>query len=257
MRSRTYRALVILVGCMSVALAAAQEEKEKGKRGPTFMRGRGFNELLALLSVPEVKTALKITSEESAFLKLLEEEQREKAQKFFASQEGVDRAERSEKWREWSTKQNAELAAQVSEIIGADRLKRLKQIELQTTGPRAIFAAETQKELGLTDDQRQQLDAIRDNAREEMAALFRSRTANGGATPKYDPEAAKKVFEDLTKRQNEKILALLTEKQKEKWKEMQGEPIDFKFDRSTFFRRGDGQRRPRGSRGQPPAPKAL
>ncbi len=234
LRMRTV--LVLWVGCMAVGLAAAQDDKEKkgGFRGRMSFRNPG--DLVSLLSFQEVKTALKLTSDEAAFVKLLEEENGEKVRKFFESQQDVSFQERGEKMREFFAKHNPEVEKQVGDILGPDRTKRLKQIRLQVNGPRLLLMGpDLQKDLGITEDQKAKLDDIRDSARNDMREIF--------ASSGNDPEARRKAFEDYNKKQSEKIVAVLTDKQKEKWKEMQGDPIDFKLDFTAGFggpgRRGD------------------
>lgn len=242
-----------LVGGIAVGGASGQDQgKTQGKgngrnrqRGGRTM-GRGSGDLVALLASPEVRTALKVTDDEAAFLKLLGEENQEKSRKFFESLNGLSREDRTEKIRDWSSKRAPEVDKQLTEIIGADRLKRLKQIRLQIAGTRSFSSPDVQKELGITSDQRTKIDAVRNSGREEFTSLFRSND---------DPDARQKAMEEFRKQQSEKVLAVLTDQQRQKWKEMQGEPIDFKLAPPQFAGgRGNGQRRQRGGN-RPPAEK--
>src|SRR5439155_18323809 len=98
----------------------------------------------------------------------------------------------------------------LSDILSADQIKRLKQISLQTRGAQAFADAEVQKELKLTDDQKDKIKTINDDARQEMQTLFQ---------PGGDREEAQKKMTALRKETMEKVMGVLTDDQKKAWKD--------------------------------------
>ena len=104
----------------------------------------------------------------------------------------------------------------VKEILKEDQQKRLDQVSLQVQGGRALARPEIAKKLGITEDQQGKIKEELTAAREKMQELFQDGPSD---------ETRKKV-QELNKQVGEKILAMLTDEQKTKWKEMTGK--DFK-----------------------------
>lgn len=212
--------------------------------GPGGPGGRG-GDLFGLLNAPEVKKALKVTDEEQAYLGILADEVRDKDREFFESIRNLSDDQRREKMRartETSEARSAETQKQIQEILGEERTNRLKQIRLQVGGVMALFSPEVSKEVGITDEQRDKVRETFEGARDEIRDVFLS---SGD-----DPDARRKAFDDFRKKQESKVLDILTDAQKAKWESMKGEPIDFKLDPPGFGTRGprgegDGNRGPR------------
>jgi tRNA A-37 threonylcarbamoyl transferase component Bud32 len=102
------------------------------------------------------------------------------------------------------------------DILNVDQQKRLRQISLQQQGVRALNnstreGTQISEELGLSDDQQGQIRGLIENARK------RSRD--------YSKEADRKIVEEIEKKLNAMVLAVLTSEQKTKWKEMTGKPF--------------------------------
>jgi hypothetical protein len=95
-------------------------------------------------------------------------------------------------------------------LTGAQR-HRLRQIGLQAEGPGAFGEAEVVSELKLTIEQRERIRTIEE---ETFFGWMRDPHGNSGK-----PTASKE------KSANERILAVLTEDQLRRWKEMTGEPM--------------------------------
>ncbi|HEY7152560.1 MAG TPA: serine/threonine-protein kinase [Gemmataceae bacterium] len=95
-------------------------------------------------------------------------------------------------------------------LTGAQRL-RLRQIGLQAEGPVAFGEAEVVSELKLTLEQRERIRTIEEEA---LFGGMRDPHGNSGKPPASQGKSAK-----------ERILAVLTEDQFRRWKEMTGEPM--------------------------------
>jgi hypothetical protein len=129
-----------------------------------------------------------------------------------------------------TAEQRAEFAKKSSEvrnkvlagILKPAQMKRLRQIELQQSGP---TDADSQKELGLSDEQKTKIKEIADKSREERRDL--------GKGFKDNPKETQEKMAKLTKDTTEKELAVLTDAQKKQWKEMTGEPFEVKIEPRT------------------------
>jgi len=125
---------------------------------------------------------------------------------------------------------NEETYKALADVLKPEQIKRLKQIQLQRQGTFAFMSPDTQMELKLTDDQKDKIKTIGDDARQEMGALFEEQ----------DQAARQKKMAAFQKETMEKITAVLTDDQKKTWKEMTGEPFEYKPDPGEGF--GGGRR---------------
>ncbi len=100
-------------------------------------------------------------------------------------------------------------------ILSEGQLNRLRQIGLQSEGPRAFYDPEVVTRLQLTAEQRDRIRAIE----EEWLFLWMNTAWPGRATstPGQTHRSDKPV--------DQRILALLTEEQTLRWKELAGEPF--------------------------------
>lgn len=203
---------------------------------------------LFLLRAEQVQKELKITDEQKTKLEQLGERLRKEAQERFSGMEGLSREERQKKFeemREQLEKEGAQRAAslkkELAEILQPEQLKRFRQIELQRERTAALLRPEVAETVGLTGEQKEQLEKIRDEAQEKARSLWQE--ARGG-----DREQFGKIREKMQQLRDEgekKAMAVLKPEQKQKLGEMMGEP--FELDESQLFRR-DGDR-PRGEGG--------
>lgn len=223
------------VGMLSLCSYGQEPGQGRGRgqgRGGMMGGGMGAGTLVMLASNEDVAKHLKLTDDQKAFLKLFGEELREESMKFFQGMRDLEPQEAGVKMREWAAKQGPEVDKKLAEILG-DKLKRLKQIRVQTAGS-MIFADPTfQKDLGITDEQKTKLTELQTAARDQMREIFQSAGD--------DPDARRKAMEDFQKEQTEKAMAILTDAQKTKLNELKGEPIDFKVDMRSMMGGGRGR----------------
>ena len=107
-------------------------------------------------------------------------------------------------------------------MLQPEQSKRLKQISLQMRGSQAFNEEEVQKTLNLTDDQKDKIKTINEDAGKEMQEIRQ------GAQGNFQ-EMGKKMAA-LGKETMDKVSSLLTDEQKKSWKEMTGDPFEFKFE---------------------------
>jgi len=204
---------VTVVALVASPVCAQQQRRGGGGRGAGAGMGPGGMSQLGLLAQKSVQEELKLTPDQ---VDKVTEAQR-KQQGARQGLADLSPEERTKKMQEMA-KENDKL---VADLLKPDQSKRLKQIQLQQQGAMAFTA-----------EQKQKLKDIQDMVTKERAAL-----RQGGGDRQ---EAAKKIA-DLTKKTNTEAMALLTEDQKAKWKEMTGEPFKGEIVQG-------GGRRPRNDR---------
>lgn len=109
----------------------------------------------------------------------------------------------------------------VKAILDGGQFTRFKEISLQVEGPRAIMRRDVEKELGLTDDQRDKIHDVMEQNRPQPP----HRGDDEGGRPPEPPrppsaEARQKVMDQIT--------TVFTQSQKEKWAAMLGKKFELK-----------------------------
>jgi hypothetical protein len=167
-----------------------------------------------------VQKELKMTPEQITKVDAKQQEVRQATQtargENFQQLSPEERAKVNEKVREIQQKA-------VNEILDATQQKRFHQLELQQQGPSAVTRKDVADELKLSEEQVTKIRAIQTQMNDDM------RAARQGVDLQ-NAEARSKMTEkvqEIQKASGEKVVALLTDKQKEQWKEMQGEAFKF------------------------------
>jgi Spy/CpxP family protein refolding chaperone len=176
--------------------------------------GRG-GDGVGLLSQKSVQDELKLSDEQKKKIEDLVAKQRENFKGFrdLSNEEKKTKAEAA-------AKANKE---EIGKILNQEQSKRFKQISLQTRGSRAFSEPEVVDALKLTDEQKDKIKGIQEDAGKEMREAFQ-----GGRE-----EAAKKM-ESIRKAADEKVMGLLTAEQKTKWKDLTGAPFTGKLEFQGF-----------------------
>lgn len=225
-----------------------QGRQDRG-RGPGGFRGRGggfspSGMIIGMALNDEVAKALQLNDEQKKYLELLRDQTRDEDREFFDSlDDKLSREERFEKFREYQAKRTPEFDKHIKEILGEEKLARLKQIRMQAFGAFALMSPDVAKEVEITDSQREQMGS----AMREVFSSMRERFQNGNGFG--DRDEMRKVFEEVRKEVDGKILGILTDRQKERWTKMVGEPVagvDMDKIRESM--------RPRGGPGGPGGP---
>jgi hypothetical protein len=182
----------------------------------------GRSPVLMLANQESVQAELKLTKEQIGKVAEVGKAMREKAENITET----DPKERMKKAMEIFTQAEKDVFA----MLNPEQAKRMRQIALQQQKlARAIESPEVAKELGLSEEQAKQVRAIRESATKEMSKL------SEGA--KSRAELRQKTAE-FAKATEERLLKVLTEEQRTRWREMLGAP--FKGE----FKQGFGLREP-------------
>lgn len=216
----------------------------QGRRGGGFGGQRGmFGGGLQLLTIKEVQTELKMTEPQVSKIQEKQQAISEKRREIFQNAQGGGNRE---EMMAAMQKLNEEQDKAVADILDSTQLKRYKQLELQRAGAGALNRKDVQESLKITEAQKTQIQEIQQKAGEEMRAMFQGGGNPQDLTPE-ERQARMKKFQDAQKATNDKVLAVLTDTQRNQFKQMQGEP--FKFPPMQF---GPGGRAGGGRPAAPP-----
>ena len=217
-------AIVVMASGAVLAQERQQRGQQRGQRGGFGGGGFGMGATF-YLNQKSVQEELKLSDEQVKKLKELSDKQREA----FQGLRDLSQEERRTKMQE-SAKATQKA---IGEILNDKQQKRLKQIELQQQGGRALANEDVAKTLNLTDEQKKKVQTILTEGRPAAGG-------GGGQRGQLDEEARKKM-EEARKARNEKILGVLNDEQKAKWKEMTGEPFTGKIEMPRFGGGGRGR----------------
>ncbi len=222
------------IGILALAVIVLASRPGLAQRGQgRGIGGGGFGPSnLMLLSQESVQAEIKLSEDQVKKV----DEQLDKQREAMAGLRDLDQQERRTKLQE-QLKANDSV---VGGILNEGQAKRLKQIMLQQRGAAALGDAEVAQAVGLTSEQKEKIQGIQQAALEERRAQFQG--GGGGG----DREEMRKKFEAARAATNEKITALLTAEQKDKWTALTGEP--FKGEIRAPQRRGN---RPGGAAAAP------
>ncbi|HUY31282.1 MAG TPA: hypothetical protein VMV69_00770 [Pirellulales bacterium] len=191
-------------------------------------RGRGFGGFggaegirMRLLGIDKVREALNLSDEQKPELTKVTTTYREEMQGFFGGLQNLSQEERAKKFAEIDEKTKANWE-KCEKILTSEQVERVKQISRQARGANALDDEDVKLALKLSDDQKKQLETIREAAGQEMRAAFQQAAG--------DRDAARKKATEIRKSAGEKALAVLSDEQKNEFKNLQGEKIELPED---------------------------
>jgi Spy/CpxP family protein refolding chaperone len=247
--------VAMLLGAVLAAgsVLAQKEGPPPGERGPRGPGGRmtgtmagGPGSLVELTRLEEVQKELKLTDDQKEKLKTLAEDVRTKVRAAMSELRDVPPEELKAKQSEFEKKaaeasQKAE--KQMAEILKPEQLARLKEIGLQAAGPAALLKPEVAKDLGLSDEQRDNVKKIFGEAREQRQKLLASMRDLEPEERMQKMGETREKMNQIQKETGEKAMKVLTAEQRDKFEKMKGKKIDLKFPPMgpRGGRRGQGQ----------------
>ncbi len=229
------RRVFIIAGMFVVSGSIAVTVSAQGPGGGGGFFGRGGGSGAMLLAIPEVQKELNLSADQKDQLKTIADGIQEKIRASFTEGsrpdfQNMSDAER-QKFRDDMQKRFAEVTKGVDEkvagILDAKQNARLKELQLQREGARALLRPEVCKKLDLTEKQQADIKKIQDDARPTGGAFGRN----------MSDEDRKKLREKFEKAQKDS-LAVLNDDQMLDWTNMCGKT--FKFPEMQF-RRGNRQ----------------
>ncbi len=131
-----------------------------------------------------------------------------------------------EKARDRWAERMATVKKELAEILQSAQLERLEQIHLQWRGIRAIEDPDVAKALGITDEQKEKLEALRKEIAEKRQELFRSLQ---DLSREERRETMRAKTTELMKDAEQKLLDVLSTEQRDKLEKMKGEKFELDF----------------------------
>jgi len=188
--------------------------------------GGGFGGLLEIVRRDDVRKEVRLSDDQSQKLDQLSRSRGEKMRRLLSGLEGVPREERFQKMRELFQRAQQETEKEIGAILQPPQMQRLKQIALQFRLQGGTFPVlnERARELKLTPDQKE-------NLRKKAAEL---------------EEQVRRKIAQLRKQKQDDLIKTLTPEQQAKWKELVGEPFEFRRPEQTPGRNKPGEQPRRG-----------
>jgi hypothetical protein len=183
--------------------------------------------LLTLVQNRLVQQAIDVTDQQAASIARLADESRGRSAGIRYGSLSMSRDERERNASEARARreeQTEEIRAKLAGILSSVQLQRLGQISIQLRGVSALRDPNVATALGLTEDQRTELDTVDDKInglmRSHTRELFRSGNGDG----------VRQAMETIRKQADEELVAVLTTEQKLKFEELKGEPFQMPDD---------------------------
>ena len=225
---RSIRKVVLVLGvAVLLAVPARAQQRQQGQQG----RGaRGFGGGLAgLIENVGVQQELKLDNEQVEKAKAAIDKVREKHSDDRAKLQDLSQEERRAKSRAITQAVSEETLKALENVLKPEQIKRFKQIELQRRGVEAFTEPEVQKALKLTGEQKEKIKTIAADAAQERRELFQGGGNRDQSGANRGGKEAQKKLAVLRKATMEKVAAVLTDDQKQSWKDMIGQPFEVQF----------------------------
>jgi hypothetical protein len=226
----TYNSNTFLVLAAALSLtpfANAQIKSELAPPPPSMVGLPGANRYgtdpLHLLQTAKVKQELKITDEQSAKIaKVADKYDREAASKLGNSRkEGLGARE----IRETEDKLIESSRQEISGILNADQLNRLKQILLQVSGADALQDKEVAKQIGITPEESARIQKLQTQAAERLRGSFEKPRSSDPAESQKMLGAVVGTADQINNQAQQQSLGALTTEQKQKLEKLRGAPF--------------------------------
>jgi len=174
----------------------------------------------ALVRIPEAATELKITDEQKKKLTDMQTEF-----KTTVTKKGEEMRDKGTDWQEFMKdmqKVNEDYTKKLNTVLTADQQKRHFELTVQRAGSMALTLPEVQKQLGVTEKQKEGMKDLQTKQQQANMIIFQK-----VQTQEITWEDAQK-----SRKKNDEILAkemvkLLTPEQAAKYKAMPGKPFTF------------------------------
>jgi Spy/CpxP family protein refolding chaperone len=217
----TRRNLVWLMAAVAVA-GILVEDADAQRRG----RGRfGFTwSRVDLASLAEVQSDLMLTDAQKTQVNQIAEEFREKRGDLF--QGGGGGGGNVAAMRTLTTESSEKLMGALDD----KQRTRINEVFVQVNGAGALADEMTAKSLSLTDEQTQKIESIVQDARQQL----REARQDGASQ-----EEAREARQKITDERDTKLLAVLSDEQKQSFEKMKGESLE--IDLSQLFGRRGGR----------------
>ncbi len=237
-----FKMFPVIAFAVGALLASDWLMAQPGERGGNRFQGRGgfFGAArgggsLGLLGNEQVQREVELDDDQLTELREIQDGLRQMMRDMFSGIRDVPAEERGQAMEELRGKMQErmkEFEQRANDLLLPHQQKRLKQLAYQSSGRGrgaggALANEELLKELGVSEVQREELEAAAARAREEL----------------------QKKYQKLLVEAETEILEVLTKEQRDKYRELVGDPFQFDNGRNRAFGfRGDRGEQGRGGR---------
>jgi hypothetical protein len=178
-----------------------------------------------LLMTKGVQKEIKLTEEQNGKIREIVAEVFRKYQPELAKARG-DQTKMAKLLRDSTRETRDKVEKALPDILSTEQAKRLQQIEIQANGIHSLEKPDVQKELKLTDKQKEDVKRISDGLKRDIVALVKDTSS---APLRKGADAVRKA-RTLNDEATKKALAVLNRAQQKIWDEMTGEKFELKID---------------------------
>ncbi len=238
---------VLIAGILAIVTSTALTALAQPGPGGGMMFGRGSAAML--LAMPEVQKELNLNDDQAKQITTSLGERQAKLRAAIGpinfqelqnlSQE--ERQKRRDERRKKADEATKEIDEKVAGILDAKQAERLRQLQLQLEGARALNRPEVIKKLGLSEKQQAKIKKIQEDARPKNPPSFDPNQSDA------DRQAAFQKIRDQFEKAQKDCLAELSDDQMLDWTKMCGNT--FRFPQRPGFVRGNRQGPPPGGGG--------
>ncbi len=197
----TYRKLLLALAVVLLGAGAARSADDE-----KIIAREDAIEVM-LLRQKSVQENLKTTPEQNSKIHAFADKQWKRVQTLRDSSE----AERDRAFEEMA-KANQQF---IKNTLTPEQCKRLNQIAMQLAGLLWIMRSDVASELNLTDEQKQKIRELHREARKEAQEALRSE----------NQAVEEEKFREMRQANRRRLMSVLTDEQKTKWREMAGQPF--------------------------------
>lgn len=229
---------------LAVAMAVTSHaQPPQGGRGGMMGRGMGGGNPLMLLANDQVQEELKLTDDQKGKLRVMGEKAMAEMRERFSGMRDLSEEERRAKFAEMQKEgeqRNKQIEAQLKEVLTTEQSERLGQIRLQQQGMMAVGTPDVAKALGITEEQKEKLQAAGQEIQEKMRGMWQQVQDLEG---EQRGQKMQQLSQEIGQAAEQKVKEILSTEQWETFQKMRGEPLKLE-------RRGFGGQRPAGSAGR-------
>jgi Spy/CpxP family protein refolding chaperone len=208
---------VLAVVGLATGEAAAQEFPDEARKPLVEVLGGPF-----FVFRDKAQEELKLSDEQKQKLQEKFPEYVEATMKVFEKTKDAPPEEREKAMQEHRKESEGKLSALLKDVLDARQQERLFQLQLRQAGVFALIGENLAfKPLKITEEQRRKFKEVIQAMEKKIEPLAREGREGG------NPEEIMAKVKKVRKEHEGKIEAILTDAQKQQWKELLGKPYDF------------------------------
>jgi hypothetical protein len=208
--SRCIRFHLLLLVVLLLSFAILTDQAEAQMRRSPFGASR-----VSLGTLEPVREAVKLTEEQQKLADELHDQLMEDRRDVFQNGGGDFEAMRQE-----IEELDAEATKEFTEKLDDTQNTRLTEIYVQANGPNALADEAVMEALKISDDQKEELEGIREENRQSFFDMFQD-------FQDMSDDERREAMTKLQKEADDRLLGGLTEEQKSAFEKLAGEEVDF------------------------------